>query len=107
MLLYRVFPWLPGAAAGDAGHPLYVQAAGQGRGRWDNPNLYTTMYLSLSPEAAIGETFGNLARWSPKMFNFPVLPGSAKSLGTFELDEETHPLLEVESQLVVYGRRVS
>jgi hypothetical protein len=106
VLLYRVFPHLPAASAGDAGHPLYIHAAGQGHGRWDNPNLYTTMYLSPSPEAAIGETFGNLARWTPKMLNLPALPGSVKSLATFELDEETHPLLDLDDAGVLYQRGI-
>jgi RES domain len=106
VLLYRVFPYLPAANAGDAGHPLYVDAAGQGRGRWDNPNLYTTMYLSPSPEAAIGETFGNLAAWTPKMLNFPALPGSVRSLGTFEFDEETHLLLDLDDAGVLSQRGI-
>jgi RES domain len=96
VLLYRVFPSLETAPAGDPGHPLYVEAAAQGRGRWDNPNLYTTMYLSPSPEAAVGETFGNLVRWTPKMFQFPALPGSVKALATFQFDEEAHPLLDLD-----------
>ncbi len=85
---------------------LYAHAAGQGRGRWDNPNLYTAIYLSPSPEAAIGETFGNLARWTPKMLDFPALPGSVKSLGTFELDEETHPLLDLDDAGVLALRGI-
>jgi hypothetical protein len=106
MLLYRVFPYLPGAPAGQPGHPLYVDAASQGRGRWDNPNLYRTMYLSLLAEAAIGETFGNLVRWSPRMLDFPALAGSVRSLGTFEFDEETHPLLDLDDSGVLSQRGI-
>jgi RES domain len=106
VLLYRVFPFLAAATADDAGHPLYVHAADQGRGRWDNPSLYVTMYLSTSPEAAIGETFGNLARWTPKMLAYPALPGSARSLGTFEFDEEKHPLLDLDDPNVLYQRGI-
>ncbi len=96
MLLYRVFPYVKGAPPGDPGHPLTVQAAYQGKGRWDNPTLYTVMYLSASAEAAVGEAFGNLSTWSPGMFRFPQIPGSVKSLGTFELNEETHPILDLD-----------
>jgi hypothetical protein len=106
VLLYRVFPYLPAAPAGNPGHPLYVEASSQGRGRWDNPSLYSTMYLSCSPEAAIGETFGNLARWTPKMLNLPALPGSQKTLATFEFDEEAHPLLDLDDARVLSQRAI-
>ncbi|MEJ7766053.1 MAG: RES family NAD+ phosphorylase [Acidimicrobiales bacterium] len=105
MLLYRVFPYLGEAEQSEPGHPLNVQA--QGKGRWDNPALYTVWYLSASAEAAVGETFGNLVTWSSAMLSFPQIPGSVKSLGTFELDEETHSLLDLDdaSELVRRGLR--
>jgi RES domain len=106
VLLYRVFPYLETSPTGDPGHPLYVEAGAQGRGRWDNPNLYTTMYLSPSPEAAIGETFGNLVRWTPKMLQFPALPGSVKALATFRFDEEAHPLLDLDDARVLSQRGI-
>lgn len=106
MLLYRVFPYLTTARPGDPGHPLSVPAAGQGRGRWDNPGLYTTMYLSPLPEAAIGEAFGNLVRWSAKMLTFPALPGSVRCLGSFEFDEEAHPLLDLDDAGVLLERGI-
>jgi len=67
------------------------------------------MYLSASAEAAVGETFGNLALWSPTMLTFPQIPGSVRSLGTFELDEETHPLLDLDdaTELAQRGIRPS
>jgi hypothetical protein len=64
------------------------------------------MYLSPSPEAAIGETFGNLVRWTPKMLNFPALPGSVKVLGTYEFDEETYPLLDLDDAGVLSQRGI-
>ncbi len=96
MLLYRVFPHLAEAQQAVPGHPLFVEVGHQGKGRWDNPTHYTLLYLSASAEAAVGETFGNLARWSPAMLTSPQLPGSVKSLGTFELDEEAHPVLDLD-----------
>ncbi len=96
MLLYRVFPYVEGAEQVEPGHPLNVQSRYQGKGRWDNPALYAVMYLSASAEAAVGETFGNLVMWSPTMLTFPQIPGSVRSLGTFELDEEAHPLLDLD-----------
>lgn len=107
MLLYRVFPYLAAAEPVEPGHPLNVQGRYQGMGRWDNPTLYTVMYLSATAEAAVGETFGGLATWSPAMLRFPQIAGSVKSLGTFELDEEAHPLLELDdaSELARRGIR--
>lgn len=64
------------------------------------------MYLSPSPEAAIGETFGNLARWTPKMLQLPALPGSIKALGTFQFDEEAHPLLDLDDAGVLLQRGI-
>ena len=60
------------------------------------PVLYLVRYLATSPEAAIGETFGQLARWSSKMFAYPSLPGSEKRLGTYQLDETANPLLDLD-----------
>jgi len=94
--LYRVFPYVEAAEQDESGHGLNVQVRYQGKGRWDNPVLYTVMYLSASPEAAVGETFGNLATWSPAMLKFPQIAHSVRSLGTFELDEGSHPLLDLD-----------
>ncbi len=44
-------------------HPLFVPLDRQGAGRFDNPHLYATLYLATTPQAAVGETFANLARW--------------------------------------------
>jgi hypothetical protein len=105
VLLYRVFPYLTGAAEGEPGHPLYVYPA-QGKGRWDNRSLYLCRYLATSPEAAIGETFGNLATWSTAMLEFPALPGSERRLGVYRLDEEAHPLLDLDDSQVLVDRSI-
>ena len=104
MLLHRVFPYLPVARPGEPGHPLFVDGSRQGKGRWDKPDLYTVMYLSPAAEAAVGETFGNLRVWTTSMLETPVLPGSVRSLGTYHLDEETHPLLDLDDAGVLLAR---
>lgn len=71
MLVYRVCPYLPDAAPGHPGHPLYVHKP-QRAGRIDHPD-YSVWYTARTPEAACGETFGNLPRWSDSMFDFPAL----------------------------------
>ncbi len=95
MLLYRVFPYLSTAKSHEPGHPLYTYPV-QGKGRWDNLSLYLVRYLATSPEAAVGEAFGQLAKWSSKMFVYPSLPGSEKRLGTYRLDETANPLLDLD-----------
>ncbi|MDG3017236.1 RES domain-containing protein [Speluncibacter jeojiensis] len=104
MLVYRVFPYLPDAAPGEPGHPLYEHRPQRG-GRIDHPDYYV-WYLSRLAEAACGETFGNLARWEESMFEFPMLPGARRALGVFELPDDLRILdLDDPAQLVRLGLR--
>ncbi len=105
MLLYRVFPYLDDAGEGDPGHALHVHPV-QGGGRWDNPSLYRTCYLATSPEAAIGEAFGNLVTWTPAMLVFPGLPGSQRRLGVYRFDEEANPLIDLDDAHVLAERGI-
>lgn len=105
MLLYRVFPHLPTASIGDPGHPLYINPS-QGRGRWDNPKLYRMAYLAASPEAAIGEAFGNLSRWTAPMLAYPMLQGAEKQLGVYHFDEEANPLLNLDDPQALVDRGI-
>jgi hypothetical protein len=105
VLLYRVFPYLDDAPTGRPGHPLYVNPA-QGRGRWDNPSLYRCRYLAITPEAAVGETFGNLLKWSPAMLVAPALTGCQRQLGIYRLDEEANPLLDLDDPHVLAERGI-
>lgn len=94
---------MPTAEQGAPGHPLYVHP-GQGKGRWDNPDLYRLRYVALTPEAAIGETFGNLARWSPDMLRVPFLSGAERQLATYSMDETIHPLLDFDDAKTLIDR---
>lgn len=66
MDLFRV-TWVdPGweTLAADAPfHPLFVPVDLQGGGRFDNPSRYAALYASTTTAGAVGETFGNMARW--------------------------------------------
>lgn len=104
MLIYRVLPYLVSAPAGASGHPLYLHRP-QGHGRLDNPRHYDTWYFATSPEAAIGESFADLTRWSDDMFEFPKVPGARRALGTFEIDDDT-PVLDLDDARALYGRRL-
>lgn len=49
--------------SGEPFHPLHVAVDGQGQGRFDNPHRYVALYGSTATAGAVGEAFGNLARW--------------------------------------------
>ena len=87
MLLYRVYANATGAVPGGPGSAQYLHHP-QGTGRWDNPNLYDTWYLSTSPEGALAETFGNLPEWSAAMFEVPYFPGGRRALATFSVPDD-------------------
>jgi len=105
VLLYRVFPYLRDARGNEPGHPLYANQA-QGSGRWDNPGLYSAFYLAKSPEAAIGEAFGNLLTWTPAMFASPVLKGAERSLCAYDFDEAKSPLIDFDDPGVLCEREI-
>lgn len=62
------------------------------------------MYVASSPSAAIGETFANLTVWTRAMLPVPTLPGAARSLATYLLDEEAHPFLNLDDAKTLLGR---
>jgi len=82
-----VFPYDDSAADGKPGHPDYLHKP-QGKGRVDNPRDYDSWYYAQSPEAAVGEVFGDITEWGDDMFEIPVLPGAYRVLGTFELPDD-------------------
>ncbi|MGH9062417.1 MAG: RES domain-containing protein [Acidimicrobiales bacterium] len=105
MLVHRVFPHLPAAKRGEPGHPLYVHPD-QGKGRLDNPDLYLVRYLAVQAEAAVGEAFAGLSVWQPAMLGFPMLPDAERALGTYRLDEEAAPLLNLDYAEVLLDRHL-
>lgn len=86
MLVYRVFPYLDSAPPGTPGHPLYEHRPQRG-GRADHPDYYV-WYVARQSEAACGETFGNISRWTDSMFEFPAVPGARRALGIYELPDD-------------------
>lgn len=86
MLVYRVFPYLDTARQSEPGHPLYEHRPQRG-GRIDHPD-YFVWYVARQPEAACGESFGNMARWTDDMFDFPAVPGARRALGTFAFPDD-------------------
>lgn len=103
MLVYRVFPYLPGVTDRDeSGHPLYLHKP-QGHGRWDNPVHYDSWYFAKTPECAVGETFGRLLEWTDDMFDFPLTPGSRRALGVFDVPDDL-PMLDLDDAGALLAR---
>ena len=66
--------------ADQPGHPLYEHRPQRG-GRVDHPEDFV-WYLARQQEAVAGEVFGNLPVWASSMFEFPLLPGASRALGS-------------------------
>lgn len=92
MRLYRVAGWDARAGAGTSGHPLFVDRSRQGGGRADNPAQYAALYLSETPQGAVGEVFGDLDTWTDGMFATPWLPGGCRALVTVDTTRDLHTL---------------
>lgn len=105
MYLYRVFPYVPRARAGQPGHPAYLNPR-QGAGRIDNPDSYICWYLARDAAAAVGEVFGDLAQWTADALIVPFLEGARRALGVYELPDEVRVLdLDDARNLVELGLR--
>jgi hypothetical protein len=59
-MLFRLFPWIPGAAITDVGGPFHVPRLDQGAGRHDNPDEFGVLYTSRSAVSPIAERLANL-----------------------------------------------
>jgi hypothetical protein len=83
MTLYRVVSYIDGAKAHEPGGPFFIPP--QGRGRLDNPDLYSVLYAGENRVGCVAEAFGRIPVWTASMFGgFPLLPGSLRALVTFE-----------------------
>ena len=54
-MLYRAFPWLPGARITEVGGALFVPRLDQGAGRHDNADAYGALYLSRARVSPVAE----------------------------------------------------
>lgn len=84
MLVYRIAPVDPTATPTRTGHPLFVDPAWQGGGRWDNPSQYDLLYLSEHADGAVAEIFQGFDTWTPVMFHHPAA-GFDRQLVTYDL----------------------
>lgn len=95
MLVYRVFPYLPGASPDSPGGPLFLRKEHQGQGRLDNPDRYLVYYVARDQQAAVGETFGDWPVWRDSMLDFPRLPGARRAIGVYTIPD-TANLLDLD-----------
>ena len=102
MIAYRVFPYLPSAAADQPGGALYVPPGGKNRA--DSPNgSYRCLYLGDSASGSIAESFGRFATWDRTLIEaepaLPTLPGTRFALAEYEIGENACDLDDAQ-QLV-------
>ena len=72
----------------------------QNGGRLDNPQ-YRTFYCAGTAVAAVGESFGDDLLWDAETITFdPLLPGSRRSIVTYELPDKSLLDLDDPAELV-------
>jgi hypothetical protein len=104
--LYRVFPCVSDAAEREPGGPLYAPPGGQNR--IDNPDLYSVLYASSHPEAAVAEWLGRFPIWTAAHFNAPrSVPHATISLVTFDAADDRVVDLDDAHALVAQRLRPS
>jgi hypothetical protein len=64
--------------------------------------------MAAEAVSAVGESFADLSTWRDEMFRFPVIPGSRKALGIYDLpDDLPYVDLDDAQRLVELGVRPS
>ncbi len=90
-MIYRVFPYRPGAAVAEEGGALFVARSFQGSGRHDNPDHYGALYGARSPESAIAESIQ--AFRGQAITNRDLRRADGRSLALATIDEAGLPPL--------------
>lgn len=95
-MLFRVFPFLPGAEPSLEGGALYVARERQGPSRHDNPDSYGALYAARLPQSAIAEhiqrfrgqtlTDGDLERADGRRYALAAIEDGALE-GLVDLDD--------------------
>ncbi len=62
----------------------------------DNNDRYGLWYFALTPEAAVGEVFGNLDKFTDDMFLRDYMPHGRQVLGTYSIDEDEYSFLDLD-----------
>jgi hypothetical protein len=101
-MLYRRFPFLPGAGRSEPGGPLHVPRIDQGEGRHDNPDVYGALYMSRNPASPVAE----LLKDAPRGVLEPALlvhEGSPYALAAFD-ERGLDDLVDLDDPAVLASR---
>lgn len=122
MRVYRVLPYLAGAAQDQPGGALFCRPGGKNRVDSPVPGAYRVLYVGSDPAGCIAEAFGRFDLWDRILIESdpatPLLPGSRFALATYEVTDDArildlndaHALLERHlrpSQVVTRDRTVT
>ena len=105
MILWRLLPRQPDAAASAPGGALWFPRELQGAGRHDNPDLYGCLYASESPVSAVAEALapfrgtGTLSQAMLLRANLPL------ALARLDL-EDGNELVDLDDPRVLTGVRL-
>ena len=91
MMLYRVFPYLAGAAADEPGGAFFRPHGGKNRADATDGS-YRCLYVGDTPEGSIAEAFGRFDSWDKALLEAdpatPLLPRSRFALATYGMHED-------------------
>ena len=104
-MLYRVFPFHPGARPGEAGGALYVPRERQGTGRHDHPDLYSALYLSRVRESAVAERIQRFRGQTLSDADLRLVSGAAYALATFD-DSAIDRLVDLDDPMQLARRQL-
>jgi RES domain len=104
VILWRVFPWQPGAQPAEPGGPLFAPRAFQVGGRHDNRARYGCLYASIEPAAAVAELLAQF-RGGPLEAGLFELDGAAVSLVAVDLAPDA-PLIDLDEPRVLERERL-
>lgn len=95
-MLYRVFPFVPGAGAAEDGGPLHVVRALQGGGRHDNPQAYGALYASRSAQSAVAERIQRFRGRTLAEAHLRRADGTRYALAAIEDEGLDRPLVDLD-----------
>jgi RES domain len=103
-VLYRRYPYVPGAGLAEPGGPLFVPRLDQGNGRHDNPDVYGALYLSREPVSPVAELVRRAAGTELEM-DLLLHEGEPYRLAAFD-DAALGDLVDLDDPVSLVDRRL-